>query len=357
MAGTIWGPRWYGKSAWAVPDDLWATLVAAQRLLHLDLAGLYTPPTNLISLPGTAVILVPVAAVTEAAGLPLLHAGSQGAHPVVWLLAGPCETALAAVALFAADAAAERLGASRPKRFLLAAAGATALWSVAVRWGHPEDAVATGLLLYAVLAAAGTRAGRAGWLAGAAVAGPAGQGGRAERAAARRGRRGQLDRHHQRGGQPAQRAHGRPPDAVDLPRPAPGGRVGCGRARQGGGDRGGLRVRARRPAAVAAAAMGHRRAGGPAVVDRGGARAALGVRAGDGGLLPVAAAGGGAGRGLGGLAPPHPGVRHRGRAHVLLPGAVAQPLGLVDADDRPARPHPVPRAPPAGRRRRGTHGA
>ncbi len=170
MAGTIWGPRFYGKSAWAVPDDLWATLVAAQRLLHLDLAGLYTPPTNLISLPGTAVILVPAAAIMEAAGLSLRHAGSQGAHPVVWLLAGPCETALAAVALFAADAAAERLGASRPKRFLLAAAGATALWSVAVRWGHPEDAVATGLLLYAVLAAAGTRAGRAGWLAGAAVA-------------------------------------------------------------------------------------------------------------------------------------------------------------------------------------------
>src|SRR5579875_2277288 len=154
MAGTIWGPRFYGKSAWAVPDDLWATLVAAQRLLHLDLAGLYTPPTNLISLPGTAVILVPAAAIMEAAGLSLRHAGSQGAHPVVWLLAGPCETALAAVALFAADAAAERLGASRPKRFLLAAAGATALWSVAVRWGHPEDAVATGLLLFAVLAAA-----------------------------------------------------------------------------------------------------------------------------------------------------------------------------------------------------------
>jgi hypothetical protein len=170
MAGTIWGPRFYGKSAWAIPDDLWATLVAAQRLLHLDLAGLYTPPTNLVSLPGTAVILVPLAAIMEAAGLSLRHAGSQGAHPGVWLLAGPCETALAAVVLFAADAAAERLGAARPKRFVLAAAGATALWSVSVRWGHPEDAVATGLLIYAVLALARSRTSRAGWLAGAAVA-------------------------------------------------------------------------------------------------------------------------------------------------------------------------------------------
>jgi hypothetical protein len=169
LAGTIWGPRYYGKTAWAVPDDLWATLVAAQRLLHLDLAGLYTPPTNLISFPGTAVILVPLAAVMEVAGLPL-HAGRQGPHPTEWLLVGSYQTAISAVVLFAADAIAERLGASRPKRLLLAAAGATALWSVTVRWGHPEDAVAVGLLLYAVLALADGRMVPAAWLAGAAVA-------------------------------------------------------------------------------------------------------------------------------------------------------------------------------------------
>ena len=40
MAGTIWGPRFYGKTAWALPDDLWGTLIAAQRLAHLNLAGL-----------------------------------------------------------------------------------------------------------------------------------------------------------------------------------------------------------------------------------------------------------------------------------------------------------------------------
>ncbi len=72
--------------------------------------------------------------------------------------------------LFAADAIAERLGATRPKRFWLAAAGATALWSVTVRWGHPEDAVAIGLLLYAILALADSRTSRSAWLAGAAVA-------------------------------------------------------------------------------------------------------------------------------------------------------------------------------------------
>jgi hypothetical protein len=169
MPGTIWGPRYYGDSAWAVPDDLWATMMAAQRLLHLDLGGLYAPPTNLVSFPGAAVILVPVVAIIDLAGLPL-HAGRQGPHPGEWLLAGPLETMISAVALFAADAIAERLGATRPKRFLLAAASATALWNVSVRWGHPEDAVAVGLLMYAVLARSGSRTSRAAWLTGAAVA-------------------------------------------------------------------------------------------------------------------------------------------------------------------------------------------
>jgi hypothetical protein len=169
MAGTIWGPVYYHEQAWAVPDDLWATLVAAQRFLHLDLAGLYTAPTNLVSFPGAALILVPVAAIMDAAGIPI-QAGQQGVHPVGWLVAGPLETLLSAVALFAADALAERMGVNLLKRFLLAAAEATALWNVTVRWGHPEDAVAVGLLLYAVLALSNGRLNRAAWLAGAGVA-------------------------------------------------------------------------------------------------------------------------------------------------------------------------------------------
>jgi hypothetical protein len=169
MAGTIWGPRYYGKSAWSLPDDLWATMVAAQRLLHLNLGGLYTAPTNLVSFPGAALILVPLVALMDAAGL-TLRAGAQGPHPGEWLLIGPYAVAISAVALFASDALAERLGLSLPKRFLLAAASATALWNVTLRWGHPEDAVATGLLLYGILALSRSRTGAAGWLIGAAVA-------------------------------------------------------------------------------------------------------------------------------------------------------------------------------------------
>jgi hypothetical protein len=170
MAGTIWGPRYYGKTAWALPNDLWGTLIAAQRLVHLNLAGLYTSPTQLVSLPGTAVILVPAIVVIDVTGLRLGLPSAHGPYPAVWLFTGPYQVAISAVTLFAADAIAERLGASRPKRFWLAAVGATALWSVTIRWGHPEDAVATGLLLYAVLALADSRTSRSAWLAGAAVA-------------------------------------------------------------------------------------------------------------------------------------------------------------------------------------------
>jgi hypothetical protein len=167
---TWWGPALLGRAGWSLPDDLWATLAAAQRLLHGDLAGLYTPPTRLVTFPGAAVILVPGVAVIDAGKLSLQVQNAHNLHPGVWLIAGPYEIALSAVALFAADAIAERLCASRPKRAVLAGASAVALWSVSVRWGHPEDAVAVGLLLYAILALSESRTARSAWLVGAAVA-------------------------------------------------------------------------------------------------------------------------------------------------------------------------------------------
>jgi hypothetical protein len=170
MLTTTWGATLIGRSEWALPYDLWGTLVAATRLAHLDLGGLYTQPTGLVSLPGAAVILVPVGAVIDAAGLSLRIPGPDNLHPAVWLVAGPYQMALSCMTLFAADALAEQLGVSRWRRALLAAGSAGALWSVCARWGHPEDAVAVGLLLYAVGALSRSRTALAGWLAGAAVA-------------------------------------------------------------------------------------------------------------------------------------------------------------------------------------------
>jgi hypothetical protein len=167
---TLVGPHLLGKTAYSLPEDLWGTLVAAQRLAHLDLAGLYTQPTGLVSFPGAAVILAPAAAVAGAAGLSLQHPGPHNPQPGVWLVAGPYMIAISAVALFAADALAERLGLRRGKRGFLAVASAVALWNVSVEWGHPEDAIAVALLLFAILALSGARTARAAWLTGAAIA-------------------------------------------------------------------------------------------------------------------------------------------------------------------------------------------
>src|ERR1700722_16112795 len=169
MFTSTWGSTLIGRSEWALPYDLWGTLIATTRLAHGNVGGLYAPPTGLISLPGAAVILLPCAALIAAFHLSLAIPGPGNLHPSVWLLAGPYQIAIGCLPLFGADALAERLAVPRWTRGLLALAGAGILWSVCARWGHPEDAVAVGLLLYAVLAQGNGRTAVAGWLAGAAV--------------------------------------------------------------------------------------------------------------------------------------------------------------------------------------------
>lgn len=171
MATTVWwGPAFSGHSTWALPDDLWGTLIAAQRLAGGHLAGLYSQPTGLVSFPGAAVILLPAVSLMNLAGVRVQSPSALNAHPSSWLVAGPYEIVISCSVLFATDALAEHLGLSRPKRFVLATAEAIALWSVSVRWGHPEDAVAVALLLFGILAIGRGSIVRAAWLIGAGVA-------------------------------------------------------------------------------------------------------------------------------------------------------------------------------------------
>jgi hypothetical protein len=165
-----WGPAIVGNGQWQVPDDLWGALLAAHRLLALDPGGIYGSATGLVSFPGAALLLVPPAAVLQLAGIGVSSPGVHNPHPGSWIVAGPYEVAVSASVLFAADALAERSGCSRPKRFVLCAAEAVALWNVSLRWGHPEDAVATALLLFGVLALADGKVARAAWIIGAGIA-------------------------------------------------------------------------------------------------------------------------------------------------------------------------------------------
>lgn len=170
MATTTWGAQLIGQHAWPMPHDLWRTLVAADRVRQWNLGGLYTPPTALVTFPGAALILVPIVALIDGTGGTLAFQTAQNPEPVAWLLVGPYEIALSAVALLAADAIAQRWGAQQRTRGLLAAAGAVALWNVSVQSGHPEDAVAVALLLYGILALSNDRFAKSAWLIGVGIA-------------------------------------------------------------------------------------------------------------------------------------------------------------------------------------------
>ena len=87
-----------------------------------------------------------------------------------WYVLGPFEMLVSCVALFACDALAQRLGVSQARRVFMCVAEAVALWNVSVMWGHPEDALAVGLAVYALVFALDGRWTGAGWLFGAAVA-------------------------------------------------------------------------------------------------------------------------------------------------------------------------------------------
>ena len=110
MFSTTWGPTLIGRKEWALPYDLWGTLIATTRLAHGNIGGLYAAPTGLISLPGAAVILLPCAALISVLGLSLAIPGPHNLHPAAWLVAGPYQIALCCITLFAADALAEQLG-------------------------------------------------------------------------------------------------------------------------------------------------------------------------------------------------------------------------------------------------------
>ncbi|MGH7868393.1 MAG: hypothetical protein ACREP9_12395, partial [Candidatus Dormibacteraceae bacterium] len=68
------------------------------------------------------------------------------------------------------DALAQRIGARGGRLKLLIMAELIALWPVIAMWGHPEDVMALGLGVFAMLAVSNHRTTLAGWLLGLAIA-------------------------------------------------------------------------------------------------------------------------------------------------------------------------------------------
>jgi hypothetical protein len=165
----LWGPVVRHRDTWISSGDIWGAYRSAHFIAWGSLGSVYAASTRIITFPGILLLFAPLALLTG-------HLGMSESfpfpipHPSAWLVLGPYEILIGCAALFACDALAERLGIGGVRRLALCVAEGFVLWPVLVMWGHPEDALALALALYALVLALDDRWGGAGWLMGAAVA-------------------------------------------------------------------------------------------------------------------------------------------------------------------------------------------
>jgi hypothetical protein len=203
--GSLYCFRWgsvvrHVQSQWITQPDLTVIFGAASTLAHGHLSAIYQNP-QLREFPGNLIALAPVGALSSVFHTTFVAISHHGqlitqpeylvshtsqildsgtilskdrateyaVQPQWFVFVAPYVLALSCIALVALDALAERLQVSRPRRVVLNLAEAVVLWPVIVLWGHPEDAVAVALALYALIFAMDRRWTGAGWLFGAAV--------------------------------------------------------------------------------------------------------------------------------------------------------------------------------------------
>jgi hypothetical protein len=148
---------------WRAPSDLWGSWLAAVSLLHGHFRTEYATD------PGAVLLLVPAAGPGHALGLNVGPDFTAYFAPNGWLLAGPYALAVSCLPLFAVDSLGRAWDLSPTRRMLLALSLVAVLFNPTILWGHPEGAVAVGLLLFAVDRARRRQWSRAGWLIGAAA--------------------------------------------------------------------------------------------------------------------------------------------------------------------------------------------
>jgi hypothetical protein len=171
-AYSVWWPAVvrHDPRYWITPGDFWSTIRAAHYVGWGGLSFVYSSRAVFVTLPGFATVLSPFAILGTRLGLTESAPGIYLPNPQIWLLVGPIALLLSGVALFGLDALAIRLGVGASSRRLMLMAEAVLLWPATAIWGHPEDAVAVGLLAFALVAVWDGRWAIAGWLLGAAIA-------------------------------------------------------------------------------------------------------------------------------------------------------------------------------------------
>jgi hypothetical protein len=172
MAYSLWWPAvlHHHGFVWAVPGDFWSTWRQGHFVAWGFISDIYRTGSPLVTLPGYAILLAPVAAISSALGLQESAPAVFLLKPQAWLLAGPFVLLSAAPALVAFDALARRLRVTGCRRVTLLVAEAVALWPTLALWGHPEDVLGVAAATFALTAAADRKWARAGWLMGGAIA-------------------------------------------------------------------------------------------------------------------------------------------------------------------------------------------
>ncbi len=185
-------------SLWLGPGDLRFTFFASTQVAHRQFGAIYNRNLDFVEFPGILILLAPFGAMSSLFHTTLLEVTKTGSvsvpfslHYVIpflnpqelhvggnvyvshpqWVVAvDPYVLLLSCMPLFACDALAARLQVSPQRRAVITVVVAVLLWNITVLYGHPEDAVAIALAVYALIAALDGRFSRAGWLFGAAVA-------------------------------------------------------------------------------------------------------------------------------------------------------------------------------------------
>jgi len=172
MAYTLWWPTvvrhhsWY----WVEPGDIWGTVRASHWILWGGFSFVYSSQTGLVTLPGFHLLLTPFVALSSALGLTETAPGYLPVpKPHTWLIVGPATLACSGVALFALDSLARHLGVTRRWRKVLAVAEGAVLWETMAIWGHAEDVLALGFVVFALVRLLKGHERSAGWLLGAAI--------------------------------------------------------------------------------------------------------------------------------------------------------------------------------------------
>jgi hypothetical protein len=170
MVFGLWaGPAILHTRVWTTPGDIWVTMRAAHVIAWGGEGILYQHSYGFITFPGVAVALAPVAMLSSALHLTESFPFTLP-HPTAWFVLGPAEMALGSFLLFPLGALARRLGIPRGRRRLLLFLEVATIWPATVLWGHPEDLVALGFALYALMSALDERWRRCAVLAGVAIA-------------------------------------------------------------------------------------------------------------------------------------------------------------------------------------------